>query len=278
MNPYCANRGDVLKHLVFCELLAEHVGGPLTYIDACAGRPFNRLDETGYLFADPERAKSDWADGFLTEALRRVGPLADSQYASLLCQAHQRGSFFADGVLAERPVYPGSVGFAWLSRQQIPTTWICAETDDSDREALCGLLGPGATVMADLLGRTDMWPELLSGSTEPVFAFVDPFNLTADDKDGAQARRFFTTAAEQGAEAVAWYPIGSRFDSRAIDHLADAPSPSAVRLEARWKLARASSLNGAGLLCSGIRRDLTDKVVELLSALGELPGWTTSPR
>jgi hypothetical protein len=55
VNPYAADPGEVVKHLVLTELL--HVGRRriTTHIDTHSGRPRNELSLRGYAFADADR-------------------------------------------------------------------------------------------------------------------------------------------------------------------------------------------------------------------------------
>jgi 23S rRNA A2030 N6-methylase RlmJ len=47
MNPYAADPGDVVKHLVLAELLHVERRRITTYIDTHSGRPWNDLSNPG---------------------------------------------------------------------------------------------------------------------------------------------------------------------------------------------------------------------------------------
>jgi hypothetical protein len=73
VNPYAADPGDVVKHLVLAELLHVERRRITTYIDTHSGRPWNDLSRPGYTFADADRQpRAAWADDFMKLAVSGV--------------------------------------------------------------------------------------------------------------------------------------------------------------------------------------------------------------
>lgn len=273
MNPWCANRGDVLKHLVLCELLVRLEGAGVTYVDAFAGRPFNHLMKAQYEFSRRRVPHGGWADQFLAAVedapCRR---LANSPYVRLLTASHPEGTFWQNGSVAVDPVYPGSAGFAWLLLGP-RARWICADTWGTDRGELTALFGHDA-VLDDLVGIPEKWEEILSDSGRTTLVLVDPFDLTARGKRGEPARDFVYAAARHHATVAAWYPCGPRYDSLAIVDLAIRLSEFTVpvsTIESSWGELAGTSLNGAGMLLVGLDGQEVTEIRCLVQLVDKLP-------
>lgn len=273
MNPWCANRGDVLKHLVLCELLVRLGGTDVTYVDAFAGRPFNHLMDARDEFSRRRASHAGWADQFVAAVEDAPGRrLANSAYVRLLTASHPEGTFWQNGSVAVDPVYPGSAGFAWLLWG--PTArWVCADTSSTDHDELAALFGRDA-VVDDLVGVPGTWEEILGDAGPTTFVLVDPFDLTTRDERGDPARDFIYAAARHHATVAAWYPSGPRYDSQAIVDLVARLSELAVpvsTVESSWGELAGTSLTGAGMLVVGLDEHEVTEIRSLVQLVDRLP-------
>jgi len=267
VNPFAANHGDVVKHLLLCEVLAAKPEVPLSYVDAYAGRPFNRISDQSFLFAR-RRADRGWADSFMRAVDRSGGDLARSEYATALRRRHSGGEFWTADGLAPDPLYPGSVGFAWLLRSQTTVAWMCAERDEADQRLLEELLGQEA-VVSDLVGDDLRWRCLDPPAGHRQVVLVDPFNLARRTPEAERDGRFALEAAHRGSQVLAWYPIGRCFEQAVVDQLA-VSTPQATVFVVRWPPEPDSSLEGCGLLTWNLGAELIGRLERLLASLDSL--------
>lgn len=268
MNPFAANHGDVVKHLLLCEVLAAKPEVPLSYVDAYAGRPFNRVSDQSFRFAFRQGDRG-WADSFMRAVDGSGTDLDRSAYATALRRGHPGGEFWTTEGLATDPLYPGSVGFVWLLRRQTTTAWVCAERDEADQRLLKELLGQEA-VVNDLVGDDLRWRFLNPPVGHRQVVLVDPFNLARRASEAERDGRFALEAARRGSQVLAWYPIGRRFEQAVVDQLA-VSAPLATGFAVRWPPEPDSSLEGCGLLTWNLGAELIGHVEQLLAGLGALP-------
>lgn len=272
MNPWCGNRGDVLKHLVLCELLVHLGGSDVTYVDPLAGRPFNHLMDAEYEFSRRGTAKAGWADQFLTAV--EAGPcqaLAETPYVGLLTESHPEGTFWQEGSIGADPVYPGSAGFAWLLWGSA-ARWVCGDSSITDRAELRLLLGRDA-VRDEQVGAPGGWDKMVGVGAPATLVLVDPFDLTARGSLAEAARGLVYAAAYRGATVAAWYPRGPRFDPQAIAGLTIRLRTLTAKvsiIESSWDKLGGSGLTGAGMLLVGLDRQKATEIGSLVQQVDKL--------
>lgn len=267
-----------MKHLALCEVLdalGDEIGA---YVDPYAGMPFNRLMLPGYKFAQSEPSgRKGWADDIVYQVAGGKAPrLLASRYFQILSSPSAWGSFLVEGVLSADPVYPGSVGFAWLTCSQRRPLWICGDHAEDDRLTLKELLGPDAIVVDDLGAILRDDPDWLNRTVQQAhgtsLALVDPFDLGADDHSGRTARSVLRSAVQACDVVLAWYPYGSRYSKVRVQQIAE---EAAVRgpvrqFEVTWMSVPPSRSVGAGLLTFGLPEERFSQLQSILYELQNL--------
>jgi len=272
VNPYAANPGDVVKHLVLAELLHVERHRITTYVDTHSGRPWNRLRGPGYKFNDPHRQpRAAWADTFMELATSgKLGrDLKNAHYTRILQVDEVTGAFWQRSALSSSPVYPGSVGIALAAGRDI-ATWFCGEHNSGDQKQLRAALPPRSVFGSVLSGRARGKVERSLG--DPALVLVDPFDLTDDkSEDARSARDFVLLAARRGAIVEAWYPLFRPETPAKIAKVWEGV-PCGLRLEVRWSQGR--GLNGAGIIGANVGSDATRRIATLVRALESVYGQT----
>ena len=253
-NPYFANVGDVVKHLVLAEVLAAV--RPVAYREAHAGAPV-------YALAGQRPRPLDVRE--FSAAAAGVPALAGSAYA---------------GRLGARPgEYPGSTGLAADLAAPGCRMLLC-DTDPVTREAIAawaaerGVAGRVEVVAADgpatLVARV---PDDPPGTV----SLIDPFEIAAEP-GGADPLDAFSALAAQGERSVLWYPVRTDQWAAGVPEAARlAGVPGAWTCEVRIRdrdVALAAGLAGCGLAVAapgdGLAGALDGLVAALLGAMPDL--------
>ena len=267
MNPYAADPGDVVKHVVLAELLHVEGGRITTYVDTHSGRPWNPLRRPGYSFSDPWRQpRAVWADGFME--LATSGELGrdveNAQYTKLLQANHGAGAFWGPSGLSSSPVYPGSVGIALASGRNIGS-WFCGESNRDDQRRLRAALPPRSVFRSVLAGSGRAQVERSLGRNTLVL--VDPFNLDDEESEDARsARALVIHAAHQGAIVEAWYPLFTRKTPACIAEAWESVGRG-LKVEVWWSRGTGPPLKGAGIIVANIGAHAARRITALVRAL-----------
>lgn len=274
VNPYAANPGDVVKHLVLAELLSCERRHLTTYIDTHAGRPWNGVSKREFLFSHAERQPSvPWADGYMERAVSgELGEdIKQARYTKILNRDHGAGAFWGRNGLASSPVYPGSVGIALASDLAIKR-WFCGEANSRDRGRLRAALPPGSvfTSVLSRWGRTRVDPAIGPDAC----ILVDPWDLSDTTiEDSRKAQAFIADAVARGAIVEAWYPL-SRPDTPATMEELLQSLDRGMKLEVWWSPGTGPPLRGvlggAGVIVANAGTDTTRRLATLVSSLTPL--------
>ena len=270
VNPYAANPGDVVKHLVLAELLHGERSRLTTYIDTHAGRPWNDLSKRAFLFSHADRQPPvAWADGYMERAVGgELGEdIKQARYTTILKTDHGAGTFWGRNGLASPPVYPGSVGIALASNLGV-TRWFCGEVNGRDRARLRAALPP-RSVFTSLLSP---WGRArVDAATGPhACILVDPWDLPDTTlEESRKAHAFITDVAAQGAVVEAWYPLNRPETPAAMEELLQSLD-AGTKLEVWWSHGTGPSLRGAGVIVANAGGETTQRLTTLVSALTPL--------
>ena len=184
-NTHPANLGDVLKHLVLCELFRER---PHRYVESHGG---------AYLYdlhgEDPGQG-GVWDLPRMIEGSPKLGR---TQYA--------RTALAEAGTPAEPGIYFGSLGLAdQILRPSTPI--IAAETNPATRSELKRApwaRRPECVHIADAEGQDLVAREAQEGD----LILIDPFDLHQHSAHGLSSLDAFDIAVGTGATVMLWYPI-----------------------------------------------------------------------
>ena len=274
MNPYAADPGDVVKHLVLAELLHAERRRITTYVDTHSGRPWNILRRPGYTFIDPQRQPcSAWADTFMELATSgKLGrDIKNAHYTKILQEDHGAGAFWGRSGLSSSPVYPGSVGIALASANNI-ASWFCGERNSWDQRQLRAALPPRSVFGSVLSGLPRARVEGSLGHN--CLVLVDPFDLDdAESQDARSARAFVIHAARQGAIVEAWYPLLTRKTPPSIAEAWEGVRRG-LKLEVWWSQGSGPPLKGAGIIVANVGAYVAQRITALLRALEPVYGPT----
>jgi 23S rRNA A2030 N6-methylase RlmJ len=273
VNPYAADPGDVVKHLVLAELLHVERRRVTTYIDTHSGRPWNDLSRRGYIFADADRKpRAAWADDFMklavSDALGR--DVKNARYTKILQEDRGSGMFWRGAGLSSPPVYPGSVGIALASDLNVEA-WFCGEINSADQKRLRSAL-PSGSVFRSLIsapGRARVDRAVASDA----FVLVDPFDFHSGSEDARSARDFVLHASREGALVEAWYPLFARNTPTAITATWRSVTRG-LNLEVRWSTGNASTLQGAGIIVANPSERAARRITALMARLEPIYGKT----
>ena len=272
MNPFAADPGDVVKHLVLAELLSAERRRITTYVDTHAGRPWNTLGRPGYVFSDPNRRpRAAWADTFMELATSgKLGrDVKNAPYTKILHGDQGRGAFWGRSGLSSSPVYPGSVGIALASHNTIGS-WFCGERNGGDQRQLRAVLPPRSVFGSILSGAARARVEGSLGRNALVL--VDPFDLNDDgSEDARSARAFVIHAARKGAIVQAWYPLYTRKTPANIAEAWDDVGRG-LKLEVRWSQGGGPALNGAGIIVANAGANTARRIKALMHAVESVYG------
>jgi len=274
VNPYAANPGDVVKHLVLAELLHAERRRITAYVDSHSGRPWNMLTRPEYTFIDPQRQpRAAWADTFMELATgEKLGrDIKNAHYTKILQEDHGAGAFWGSSGLSSSPVYPGSVGIALASATNI-ASWFCGERDSGDQRRLRAALPPRSVFGSVLSGLARARVEASLGPS--CLVLVDPFDLDdAESEDARSARAFVIHAARRGAIVEAWYPLVTR---KTPANIAEAWKSvgHGLKLEVWWSQGGGPPLKGAGIIVANVGARFARRITGLLRALESVYGTT----
>jgi 23S rRNA A2030 N6-methylase RlmJ len=271
VNPYAADPGDVVKHLVLAELLHVERRRITTYIDTHSGRPWNDLIRPGYTFGDADRQpRAAWADDFMKLAVSGVlgRDVKNARYTKILQTDRGSGMFWRQAGLSSRPVYPGSVGIALASDLSVEA-WFCGEINSADQKRLRAALPPGSVfrslISAPGRARVDR------AVAPDAFVLVDPFDLHSGSEEARSARDFVLHASREGALVEAWYPLFGRSTPTAITDTWRSVAHG-LNLEVRWSAGNASTLQGAGIIVTNPGEPAALRITTLMAGLEPIYG------
>ncbi len=245
-NPYFANVGDVVKHLVLAEVL--DAVRPGTYREAHAGAPV-------YALADQRPRPLD-VHAFLAAA-DGAPALAGSAYARRL--------------RARPGEYPGSTGLA--AALATGCRMLLCDTHPATREAIAAWAG--ASGLADRVEVVDAdGPATLVARVpdDPAatVSLIDPFEITPE-QGGAAPLDAFAALAARGERAVLWYPVlKERWATGAPEAARVAEVPGAWTCEVRVRdevLVGAAGLAGCGVAVAAPSGGLGGRLDGLVAAL-----------
>ncbi len=249
-NPYFANAGDVLKHLLLAALLQSEA--PTEYMETHAGS------------LDYSLAHHDPGPGGVWDFLEAIGDhdtLRTSTYARLL-RANA-------GTPEEPGRYPGSLRLAFEILGPSAKYVACDLDEESCRSLVDGLRQAGAA-HSHVLQR-DGLAVLADHANATGIVFIDPFKVTeSSPQTGTTAWQAFAELAAQERRGVLWYAVmvpGQRL--LWPDGVIAQGTTSIWRAELRWRSTK-SGLAGCGVLATGLDRETERQLESLATALGEV--------
>ncbi len=244
-NSHPANLGDVLKHLVLCEVLEELQ--PQRYLESHGGRFTYDLNgvETG--------PAGIW---WFSRVAETVPALGHSAFA--------RTVVATTGTRALPGEYFGSVAQADCllhADAEIVVGEISDASAATLRRALAAsgrrtrvVVGDGLKLVSDLASETDV-------------VLIDPFDVHGAMGDGPSSRAAFTDAARAGASTFLWYAITKpRQQLGWVQDLWDACPHGLWHAEVRAP-RRSAGLNGCGIIGANVGPALQARLTWLATAL-----------
>ena len=263
-NKHPANFGDVLKHLILCEVIS--LARPRRYLESHAGA-------FEYEFADVESGIGGVWD--FIDLANRHEALGSSRYADVLAS-------FAGNEAASR-TYPGSIAQAHLLLH--PDVEILAAdnhkgTASDLNSALMAAGRRGGAVWTDGIDFVDS----AGGSGDLIL--LDPYDPLEPSPRGTTSLDLFGRLAERGAIVVLWYAINSTSSPNLRLDLLDAHAEGARDFwRGEAELARPSAgIHGCGVMAAnlptgGVGRlsHRFEKLAELLFSGERLQGWRMWP-
>lgn len=284
VNPYAANPGDVVKHLVLAELLYCERSRLTTYIDTHAGRPWNDLSKGEFLFSHADRQPpAAWADGYMERAVGgELGAnIKQARYTTILKRDDGAVTFWGRAGLASPPIYPGSVGIALASNLDV-TRWLCGEANGRDRAQLRAALPPGSVFKSLLSPWRRARVDTAIGPDACIL--VDPWDLSDTAlEESRKAHTFIANVAAEGAVLEAWYPLTSPETPATMEGLLQSLD-AGMKLEVWWSHGSGPPmrgvLRGAGVIVANAGGETTQRLAALVSALTALyqPGADSEER
>jgi 23S rRNA A2030 N6-methylase RlmJ len=238
-NTHPANLGDVLKHLVLCDVLATHM-------------PSRYLESHGGLF-EYDLAGVDQGRGGVADFHR----LADADPVLALAPFAQtvRPQLQLDG---RRGRYPGSVS---LANTLLPeaSEIIAADAARQTADALCTRLAKehrrGGALWTEGL---DMVKRLARAGD---VVLLDPFDLRSKSSEGDNAVDVALHLESQGVTTLLWYPVLDRNAEPLWDFVLRADHASAF-----WRGEIVMPRPSAGLTgCGIVAANLHDQARELVA-------------
>lgn len=307
MNPQAGNFGDVIKHLILAEIVAN-IKRPLIYIDPYAGRAENHLAKNKRYRFNGRTNAAGWADSFCREA-QKDERLKNSAYVEAMKSFNPKGfnwiphKSMRGTVLPKRrntdPVYPGSVGLVRKVRENaLPTYFICADTNRVTRGNLRGKLKDNKPlILENAQDISDNWEWLLFArgvarrkvsQTLPFskdwllfglarVLLVDPFNLTKNSEDGCLYCDPITKATQDGAIVIAWYPRGKGYGEIKISQLLKQAPRGTLALEIKldWPdpPQKGTAMTGAGVYVANLSPGTALNIGNLVHSLAKMDMW-----
>lgn len=241
MNHHFGNVGDVVKHLVLCELLQER---PDEYVETHAGDPDYSLDQ-------------------LRERAWDVRDLLGSADADLGATAYLR--LLRSHVRAGR--CPGSVGLALGMLEPGTSHFRLWDTDGQSRHRLRAAFGRrGAGERLYLSGSDGLSGALALSPHLGRLTLIDPFRLE-DRDDGPDSLELTTTLSRCGEQVMLWYPrVREPLETREALEDLERESALSVRVEVRERIGQAG-LAGCGIIILGAPAAARERAHDALAAL-----------
>lgn len=241
MNHHFGNVGDVVKHLVLCELLRGH---PTEYVETHAGDPDYALEQL--------RERAWGVRDLLDDA---DGDLSSTAYLRLL-----RGHVHAGRC-------PGSVGLALGLLEPGTTLYRLWDIDrESWRRIREAFVLRGAGDRLHLSGSDGLGGALTMAPCRGRLTMIDPFHLDARE-DGPDSLELATTLWGCGEQVMLWYPRVTEpiAQSNAVEAL-EHESALSVRAAVRQR-ADDAGLAGCGVVILGAPRTSLERVHRAVAAL-----------
>ena len=247
-NTHPANLGDVLKHLVLCELLSDQ---PRRYMESHGGRYIYDLNGQ-----DPGQG-GIWD---LPRAIEGCPALGRTLYARI--------TVMQAGTRARAGTYLGSLGLADRILES-STPIIAAETNQATRSELRRApwaRAPERVHIADVDGQDLVATEARTGD----LVLIDPFDVHERSTGGLSSLDAFDAAVGSGATVFLWYPIVLSSDEYSARRHPDSRVPRRGSEPLAYSLhytQKAAGLWGCGVHLDNVPADTRRRVSALFNAL-----------
>ena len=244
-NPHFGNIGDVVKHLLLAEILADT--SPAQYVESHAGAPRYRLTD---LHAGPGDVNE-----FLDYSARSA-ELTDSAYRTLTARMRNATGEYPGSTLIAAELLGHKTRYDFFDDRE--------GTVASLKEMLRSMRLDGEALVADGI------ESCVSVAKPGSLTLIDPFSVPAKGVGGINSAEAFSMLARSGDRtALLWYPVTvPKMKQSWPTNLANELRIPIWRCEIRLP-ASCPGLNGCGMLIAGLDDPLVDRLAELFALFGD---------